>query len=162
MNSEELLVVMTLFGGMTLVGLAAIIGGFLHSRRERLLTHQERMKALELGRELPDDTPVGRLKRALGARSNTEENDGRSLARKCFSTALWVPFWGFIFASQGVWVNTGLAAAIVIACSAGAIAVTAIICGTILAVHERSGSSPLADAKPLIESDAFDVVSRRG
>jgi hypothetical protein len=162
MDSEGLIVFMTLFGSMTLLGLAAIVGGLLHSRRERLLTHQERMKALELGRELPDDAPIARLKKVLDARWGSDKSDGRSMARRCFSTALWVPFWGFVFASQGVWVNTGLAAAIVIVCSAGAIAVTAIICGTILAVHERSTSSQLADAKPLIESDAFDVVSSRG
>ena len=42
-----------LFAGMLgLIALVAIVGGFLHYRRERLLTHAERMKALELGRTL--------------------------------------------------------------------------------------------------------------
>jgi hypothetical protein len=159
MNSQELLVVLTLFGGMTLLGLVGIVGAFLYRRRERLLTHQERMKALELGRDLPDDSATGRLKAIFGAGSSGAEGENRSLARKCFSTALWVAFWGFIFASQAGWNHTGISVAI--ACATGAIGVTAMICGTILAVHERL-SSTVAVAKPYIESDAFDVVSRRG
>jgi len=42
-----------MLGGTFLVCLVAIIVGFLQSRQMRLLTHQERMKALELGREMP-------------------------------------------------------------------------------------------------------------
>jgi hypothetical protein len=118
------------------------------------------MKALELGRELPDDSAAGRLKAIFAAGSNGTEGENRSLARKCFSTALWVAFWGFIFASQGGWAHTGISVAI--AASAGAIGVTAVICGTILAARERSSSATVAVAKPYIESDAFDVVSRRG
>jgi hypothetical protein len=162
MDSQELLVVIILFGGMILLGLVGIVGGLLYRRRERLLTHQERMKALELGRDLPDDSAAGRLKAIFGAGSSGVGGEGPSLARKCFSTASWVAFWGFLTASQGVWVNTGLAIAIVIACATGAIGVTAMICGTILAIAARSASTAVADAKPFIESEAFDVVSRRG
>ena len=40
-------------GSLVLISLVAIIGGFLHSRRERLLTHTERMRALEMGLPVP-------------------------------------------------------------------------------------------------------------
>jgi hypothetical protein len=159
MRSEEMIVA-TLFGGLTLLGLVGIVGGLLYRHRARLLTHQERMTALELGRDLPDDSATGRLKAIFGASSSGEPDESRSLARKCFSTALWVAFWGFVFASQGGWNHTGIS--IVIALSAGAIGVTATICGTILAVHGRSAASTAAHSKGLIDSDAFDVVSRRG
>ena len=49
MDTGDLTFLVLVFGGMILIGLVAIVGGFLHSRRERLLTHQERMKALEQG-----------------------------------------------------------------------------------------------------------------
>src|ERR1022692_4591955 len=52
-NSTNLLY--SVLGSVVLIIVVAIVGGFLHSRRERLLTHAERMKALELGREMPDD-----------------------------------------------------------------------------------------------------------
>jgi hypothetical protein len=159
MDVEASIVVLALFGGLTLLGLVGTIGGFLHYRRERLLTHQERMKALELGHDLPDDPVTARIKATFGASSKGGDGNG-SLARKCYSTALWVAFWGFIAASQGGWGHAGISVAI--AGSVGAIGVTAIICGTILAVRERSGSEPVTVAKPLFESDAFDVVSHRG
>jgi hypothetical protein len=161
MDSEQLFIV-TIIGGAMLLGLVGIVGGLLHNRRERLLTHQERMKALELGRDLPDDSAIGRLKAVVAAGSSGGAGEGASLALKCFSTAFWVAFWGFIAASQGVWINTGLAIAIVIACATGAISVTSMICGTILAFREGASSSEVTTAKPFIESDAFDVVSHRG
>ena len=60
--------------------------------------------------------------------------------RKCFSTALWVAFWGFAAAAGlgGADVNAGVAYAI--ASSAGAIGVTAIICGTVLAAREHQSA----------------------
>jgi hypothetical protein len=159
MNSSELALIVILICGVVLLALVAIVGGFVHSRRERLLTHQERMKALELGRDLPDNAATARVKAVFGAGS-TDEGDARSLARKCFSTALWVGFWGFLFASQTSWANMGIA--IVIACSAGAVGVTAMICGTILALRGSSDVDHRLATKPAFESDAFDVVSRRG
>jgi hypothetical protein len=150
-----------LFGGLFLIGLVATIGGFLHHRRERLLTHEERMKALELGRQMPDDAATARIKAAFGVSSSgdkAEESD--SLARKCFSTALWVAFWGFLAASQGGWVNHSIA--IAIAASVAVIGVTAFICGTILAARSPAKPSGTSHAKEHFEADAFDVVSRRG
>jgi hypothetical protein len=160
MGTSELTIILVLICGMTLLGLAAIVGGFLHYRRERILTHQERMKALELGRELPDDAATARIKATFGVGSSDDEGGSQSLARKCFSTALWVGFWGFLAASQGGWVHTGIAVAI--AGSVGAIGVTAMICGTILAMRMPSAPPPGVATKSVIESDAFDVVSSRG
>src|SRR5258708_7259157 len=123
MDSSQMLIA-ALFGGLIVVGLVAIIGGFLHARRTRLLTHQERMKALELGRAMPDDAATARIRAAFGSGSDDgDEKAGGSLARKCFSTALWVGFWGFLAASQGGSINPAIA--IAIAASAGAVGVAA-------------------------------------
>jgi len=158
MDSSDLMVG-GMVGGAFVVCLVTIVGGLLQSRRTRFLTHQERMKALELGREIPDD--------AVPASGG--ENKSESLSRKCFSTAFWVGFGGFVAAaSQGFTpaASLGIAGhgiAIAIAASTGAIGVTALICGTILAA--RTPSAParrVASNKPGIESDALDVVSSRG
>jgi hypothetical protein len=140
--------------------LAAIVGGllFLHFRRERLLFHEERMKALELGRELPDTAAIARLKAVCTDPGGVGKSE--SLPRTCYSTALWVAFWGFVFASQAG--HGSEAIAVVIAVSAGSIGVTAVICGTILATRTRSARTSRVASKPFIESDALDVVSSRG
>jgi hypothetical protein len=118
-------------GGIILLSLVAIIGGFLHSRRERLLMHAERMKALELGRELPDDQATARLKAVCQAEeSASEPGEPRSLASKCFSMTSGVCGAGFVFAWMG---SENQAVAIAIASATGAIGVTGMICGTILA-----------------------------
>jgi hypothetical protein len=168
-------VMLLLFGGMFLVALVAIVGGFLHYRRERLLTHEERLKALDLGRELPDDAATARMKLAWGAASsgqkkeNAEEESDRptsSLSRKAFSTAIWVAFWGFLAASQSTSVGdhpaANIAVAIAIAAAVGAIGVTCAICGTILALRAQQTSPSDMASKPAIETDALDLVSRRG
>jgi len=145
---------------MILLGLVGIVGGFLHYRRERLFIHQERMKALELGAELPDDAATARIKAVYGETTNgksAELEESGSLARKCFTTALWVAFWGFLAASQGGAAN--IAIAIAIAASAAAIGVTAMICGTVLAMRPPAQT---VTTKTGIESDAYDTVSRRG
>jgi hypothetical protein len=163
-----------LFGGLFSIGLVAMMGGFLHYRRDRLLTHKERLKALELGREFPDDAGTAQIKAAFGVSSNgkkTDPNEGTdgsraALSRKAFSTALWVAFWGFVAASQSGSMpghpSAGIAISIAIAASAAAIGVTAAICGTILALCTPNSPASSASAKPAIESDALDVVSRRG
>ena len=139
-DSSDLVFGWMLSGGF-LISLVSIVGGFQHAKRVRLLTHEERMKALELGRELPTDEPVA----PSGGESKPE-----SLPRKCFSTAFWVGFGGFIAAaSQGFTPAAGLGIAghgiaIAIAASTGAIGVTALICGTILAA--KTPSRPLAES----------------
>jgi hypothetical protein len=171
---DPMLAFMTLvIGALVVVGLVAIVGGFLQARRERLLTHQERLKALELGREIPDDGATATARALSGAASDGKrESSGSSgeasgsLSRKCFSTALWVAFWGFLFAAQSDSVPgrspTGTAVAIAIAASVGAIGVTAMICGTILASRTPIVRDQRATGKPEFDSDALDVVSRRG
>jgi hypothetical protein len=165
MSASELLIAMTSIGGLMLLGLVGTIGGFLHYRRERLLLNQERMKALELGRQPPDDPETARVKAMYGARSSRDEARSRSLARKCFNTALGVGCVGFGTAILPGLLPFGFAntdVVIAIAASAGAIGVTAIICGTILALRMPSEPPPMGASKPAVESDAFDVVSSRG
>jgi hypothetical protein len=153
--------VFSVLGGVFLLALVAIVGGFLHYRRERLLSHKERMKALDLGREMPDDAATARIKAAFGSPSSAGDSEASEpLARKCFSTALWVAFWGFLGASQGGWVNPAIA--IAIAASVGAIGVTAMICGATLAMRSPAEAPYRPVAKSAMEADSFDVVSRRG
>jgi hypothetical protein len=158
MDSSEI-VFGWILGGTFLIGLVSIVGGLLQSRRVRFLTHLERMKALEVGRELPSDAvpPSG------------GEIKYESLARKCFSTAFWVGLAGGAAAASQGFIQTAtpgiadLGIAIAIVTSTGAIGVTALICGTVLATK-----APLAPARRAgshkfeSESDAFDVVSTRG
>ena len=153
--------------GMSMVFLLTIIpivGGFMYARRGLLLTHAERMKALELGAELPDHAAAARIRAALVPPPANDDGRPESLARKCFSTALWVAFWGFAAAAGlgGADVSAGVAYAI--ASSAGAIGVTAIICGTVLASRrEPAAHDAINHAKLATEdADAFDVVSCRG
>jgi hypothetical protein len=160
MSADAVSVIFAVLGGSILVALVSIVGGFLHYRRERLLTHKERMKALEMGRELPDDAATARIRAAFGTLSSGDKaGESDSLPRKCYSTALWVAFWGFIGASQGGWVNQSVA--IAIAASVAAIGVTAFVCGTVLAARTPAGPTATVYKKEHIDADAFDVVSRR-
>lgn len=150
-----------MFGGMLLIAMVSIFGGFLHYRRERLLTHTERMKALELGREMPDDAATARVKAASGiSPSDDKTDDIGSLARRCFTTALWVALGGFLAASQGGRVNPSIA--IAIAASVAPVGITAMVCGTILAVRTSAGPALRPFSKGPLDADALDVVSRRG
>jgi len=162
-----------IIGAGVVVGLVAIVGGFLQNRRDRLLTHQERLKALELGREVPDDVATARMKVAWGVASRDKQADSGdddegasgALSRKAFSTAIWVAFWGFLAAGQSVSVGRSpviTAVCIGIAASTGAIGVTAVICGTILAMRTPKSGSSGVTRKAEFEGDALDVVSRRG
>ena len=162
MDNENLFLFCVLLG-VVLTGLVAILGGFLHYRRERLLTHTERMKALELGLAMPDDAQTARMKAIYGTSTSSEDTESGSLAPQCFKTALWVAFWGFLAAAGpgNTGVNPGVSYAI--AASAGSIGVTAMICGTILATRARAAAPrSLASCKPTTEADAIDVVSSRG
>jgi hypothetical protein len=149
------------FGGLALIGLVAILGGFLHARRERLLTHTERMKALELGRAMPDDPATARIKAAYTPPVSSKPSNSEALAGKCHSTVLWVAFSGF-GAAVGAVQAGGIAVAIAIAASVGAIGVTGIICGTILASRPPLATAPAYSSKPTVEEDEYDVVSSRG
>ena len=155
------------FGGLFLLGFVAIVGGFLHARRERLLVHAERMKALEMGRELPDaDTGAAERRKAqsdahIEALVNADKPDSRSAARKCFSVAVWVPVGCAIF---GVYRGQSIVPWVATA----SISVAALICGTFLSMHRPAAkSAPYAGfnglvSKPSMDPDAFDVAGRRG
>ncbi len=162
MNSND--VIALGIGMLFLVTVIPIVGGFIYAHRERVLTHTERMKALEIGAELPDRAATARIKAAWGQPTGEDAGGKESLAGRCFSTAVWVAFWGFGAAAGlgGADVNAGIAYAI--ASSAGAIGVTAVICGTHLAsrpaqvAYDSSNHAKNATH----DADAFDVVSCRG
>jgi hypothetical protein len=162
MNSNDAIAVG--LGMLFLLTVIPIVGGLIYAHRERVLTHTERMKALELGAELPDRAATARIKATLGQPTREDDGGKESLARRCFSTAVWVAFWGFAAAAGlgGADVNAGIAYAI--ASSAGAIGVTAIICGTVLASRPtQSAYDSNNHAKHATDdADAFDVVSCRG
>jgi hypothetical protein len=141
-----------IFGGGLVIGLVACIGGFLHARRNQLQLHEERMKALELGRELPDDPATAQIKAAQQSEAIEAEtpkgspSKPSSPAAKCYSTTSYACGTGFVFAwlaqsNQGV--------AIAIAAATGAVGVTGMICGTILAAKAREPEpDPFMVAKP--------------
>jgi hypothetical protein len=142
------------FAFVFMVSIVSIIGGLMYARRERILTHAERMKALEMGVPVPDLAAAAHIKAALGQSAGANDGDKRSPAVKCFSTA--------VSGLGGADVSAGVAYAI--ASATGAIGMTAVICGTILAsrpaptTHYSNGY-----AKPTNHDvDAFDVVSCRG
>ncbi len=148
-------------GFVLLVSLSAIFTEFIKARRERTLLHAERMKALELGRPLPESSRTAQIKAALGIPS-AQEVQRESPAGRCFSTAFWVAFWGFIAAAgNGAVLNSGVS--IAIAAATGAIGVTAVICGTILTAQTPAHYADHSTlAKPVAEEDAYDVVASRG
>jgi hypothetical protein len=162
MNSNDLIGMGSSF--VFLLIIIPVVGGLMYARRERLLTHAERMKALELGKALPDDATTARIKAAVGQGTADAEGSTGSLARKCFSTAVWVALWGFAAAAGlgGAAVSSGVAYAI--AAATGAIGVTAVICGTILAVQVAPVAEDAMECakRRTDDADAFDVVSCRG
>ena len=126
---------------------------------------RSRMKALELGAQLPDDAATARVRASSGQSASANDGDEGSLPRKCYSTAVWVAFWGFAAAAGlgGAAVSAGVAYAI--AASAGAIGVTAVICGTVLASRAPVANLANKYGKPKtddVDAEAFDVVSCRG
>ena len=145
-----------------LIALTAILGGLRHNRREREFTHRERMKALEVSRDWSDDEATARLAAAFGRKIPKPavavvacgEN---SLARKCYSTALWTAFWGFLCAGGA---GHSSPVAYFIATATGAIGVTAVICGTILAARSPEQTRvPTRDyGKPEAPQDALDFA----
>ena len=152
----ETLAIGSLIGGVFLLSMTAIIGGFLHARRERLLTHTERMKALELGRELPEDAATARIKAVSQTGVEDEdqaETSEKSPASRCYSTTMSVCCTGFVFA----WLGSGFqGVAIATAAATGAIGVAGMICGTILAAKptESSETRTVAHSKPRFDPDA--------
>ncbi len=162
MNENEAMLAFLGVMAVFVLAIVPIVGGFMQVRRERLLTHTERMKALELGAGWPDDVATARIRAAFGQPTAEGPDDGQSLARKLFSTAFWIAFWGFGSAA-GIGQTSGSAGvAYAVAASVGAIGVTAVICGTLLAFSE--GSRPLADRSkpPAFDDEALVGLAERG
>jgi hypothetical protein len=128
-----------IIGGVVLVSLVSIVGGFLHVRRGRLLDQQGRMKALELGRAMPGDA--------------AREDEDRSPARKCFSTTLWIAFWGFLAAGESGMRAGHHVVAISVAAAVGAVGVAGMICGTILALRAPAPPAPGPFSKHVMDPD---------
>jgi len=141
-----------LLGSVVLIALVAIVGGFLHSRRERLLTHNERIKALEMGRELPDDAATARIKAVYGVVEKSE-TDAKSFATQCYNNTGYICGSGFFFAMVS---SSSHGVAYALAAASGAIGVTGLICGTILASREPSPASTFSGvaSKPRFDPEA--------
>jgi hypothetical protein len=148
----------SILGGVFIIALIAILGGLLQARRERWLVHTERMKALELGVGAPDEASIAHV--AAPSTPTPARRESESPAHKSFTTAFFVAFFGLGAAAFGPGLSSGVGYAI--AASVGAISVTAIICGTILATRRPSNYGPTTYAKPEDEPDELDVVSSRG
>jgi hypothetical protein len=157
--STEMITIVSFIGGLILLGVIWSIGGFLHYRRERMLLHAERMKALELGREPPDDPETAKLKAAYQSKAELRDEAAkktatpggpRSLAVQCYTTTGWVAGLGLLFAAGVVAGPTPPAVSIAVAAAAGAVGVTGMICGTILAAK----ASEAMEASSLPESTA--------
>jgi hypothetical protein len=118
--------------------------GLKYARHVRELEHAERIRALELGRTLPQDEPWW------------------SPPRLCAAIGAGVPVGVFFCAwmastldhhREEVWVAAAL------------VGMTSVICGTALTAKHfayRAQTEGRYVAKPTIDADAFDVVSRRG
>jgi hypothetical protein len=127
------------------VVLVPVIMGIRHARIERELEHAERMKALELGRTLPQDQ--GWL----------------NLPRISVAIALGVPAAVFHCAWQA---SQSLSEPEPAWIAAGIVGVTAVVCGSGLTAlhffrgHQAAGAG--GQAKSHFDADAYDVVSARG
>jgi hypothetical protein len=151
--SPSMMALVLVLSGTLLAGLVAIVGGFLHARRSRMLAHTERMKALELGRDLPED--LGHARTAVQS-GDRDENRPRSLALQFCSTTGYTCAAGFLFAylagsdSQG----SVPAASIAIAAATGAIGVTGLICAAVLATRAPAEEPSRMVLKPRYDPEA--------
>jgi len=156
MNADyPMILVGSLIAGGILICLVAVVGGLLHGRSNRLLAHAERMKALEMGRDLPSEAATARGRGIAGMDADQPD---RPAADKCFSVAGKACLLGFVFAvgaaNSG---SNGYAVAIAIAAATGAIGVTSVICGTVLAARTTAARGPSyasAPRKPYYDPEA--------
>ena len=130
-------------GGLA-IGSFALILGLRHDRRKRELEHIERMRALELGRRLPQDERWW------------------SPARLPWFIGAGVPLGAFAcvgLASRAVGYHEDMWLA------AASVGIIGVISGSILgglSLSQRTSSAGLDTAKPEVDEDAYDVVSARG
>ena len=130
-------------GGLAIAPLAIVLGQ-RHERRKRELEHIERLRALELGRVLPQDEPWW------------------SPARIAWLIGAVVPLGAFLsvgLASRSVGYHEGMWGA------AAMVGMAGVISGSILAgqsLSRRTTTEQVGDPKPPVDEDAYDVVSARG
>lgn len=128
-------------GGLT-IGTIATVLQFRHERHK--LEHAERMRAFDLGRELPHDGP-----------SFAPAKLGVIIAT-VVPIGVFVPAWlttRFAGYHETIWI------------AAAMVGLASVICGSILAGTSRRNESREAEPpmdKPYVEEDAYDVVSSRG
>lgn len=137
------------------LGYIAVIGGLwfgavpiaFHCQREkrkRELEHIERLRALELGRTLPQDVSwVSPVK--LGA-----------IIATVVPVGVFVPVW---MATQLVGYHE------IMWIAAAVVGLAAVLCGSILSgcsLQLEANPSESAAGKPYVEEDAYDVVGSRG
>jgi hypothetical protein len=144
MNAEQaLLLAITIVAVLCpAIGIPVYLG-LRHERWKRQLEHTERMRALELGRPLPGD------------------ESWLSPTRIGLLIAVAVPIGVFCCAmvatamagfQEGIWIPTAV------------VSVTAVLCGSKTAGHAAHTTAALNRElpKPVVEEDAYDVVSARG
>ena len=121
--------------------------GIKFTQRMRELEHQERMRALELGRTLPQDEPwssPARISLSIGA----------GVPVGVFSLA-WLTTQSIGYHEQ-IWMGATMTG------------IAGVICGSILAAkhfNHRAEAEILAAnpyAKPRVDADAFEMVGSRG
>lgn len=131
----------------SLVILVPVWLGIRHAARERQMEHEERMRALELGRPMPGDGPwwsPGRVVVAIGA----------GVPIGVFSV-VWLAILTTGTDGSFAWP------------AAGGVSLAAVICGTILAVHlpqQAQSHSPLdsRSEKPAFDPEAYDIAGQHG
>src|SRR5262245_16808028 len=113
-----------LFGLVIVVGLPVVLG-IRMSSRHREFEHQERMKALELGRPWPCD-PLAEAEAQAG-----------SSPERGVRIGVWVPLGalGIAFVTSSAMTNRADMTHMAVWISAAAVGVTGVICGTILAMR---------------------------
>jgi len=125
------------------VVLVPAVMGMKHARRERELEHAERMRALELGRTLPQD------------------ESWWSPARLGLAIGLTVPIGVFFCAAVAtllddfhdtIWVASAI------------VGVAGVVCGSRLAGRQSASQGYVGTdfAKPSVDEDAYDVAGMRG
>ena len=156
MDASEVvpLLMLGMFGVVTL----PFVLHFRGERRKRELDHIERMRAIEVGRSYPGETRNAFLAIPQWAMPHVI----------AISIGAVVPL--------GVFVCTFLTSLIVgyhkeIWIPAGMVGIASVICGTVLGSHalqitasngDSDRSDSFSSSKPLVEEDAYDVVSSRG
>jgi hypothetical protein len=130
-------------GGLSIAPLAIILG-IRHDRQKREMEHLERMKALELGRTLPQDeswfTPA-KIAVLIGAvvPLGVFVSVGTATTSSGYHEEMWL--------------------------AAMSVGMAGVISGAVVAVQSsrsRKTSDSAAVVKPYVEEDAYDVVSSRG